>query len=82
LHQIGSSVATGDMLVEPCLHGVSQVHGLATEMDPGQTMLAFEVLADVPMVSGTADLADAEEPNQFFFGHDGGTKSRLIAQSR
>ncbi len=34
-------------------------------------MLTFEVFDDISVVRGTADLRDAEKPDQFLLGHDG-----------
>ena len=34
-------------MLEPLLHGICQIHGLSTEVNPGQAVLAFEVLNDV-----------------------------------
>jgi hypothetical protein len=61
------------MLLEPLPHGIRQVHGLSTKMNPGQAMHAFEVLDHVSAIRGIADLWDAEKPKQFLFRHDGGT---------
>ena len=73
LYQAGSSVAVGDMSLEPLFDGIRQVDRVAAEMNAGQAMIAFEVLGDVAVIPGTADLGDAEEPDQFLFCHDGGT---------
>jgi len=62
------------MLVQPDLHRIRKVDGLAAEMDPGQAVFAFEVLDHVVAVSSTADLWDTKETNEFLFGHDGGTR--------
>lgn len=51
-------------------HGIRQVHGLATEVDPGQAVLALEVLDHMPVVAGDTDLRNAEEADEFFLGHD------------
>jgi len=73
LYQNGASLATGDLLLEPLSYGVRQIHGLSAQVNAGQAVLAFEVLDHMSVVSGIADLRDAEEPDQFLLGHDGGT---------
>lgn len=55
------NVAAGDMILEPLSCRVCQVHGLSAEMNPGQAVLAFQVLNHVPVVCRVADLWDTEE---------------------
>ena len=70
LYQTERSVATGDMLLEPPRHGICQIQSLSTEVDSRQAVVAFEVLDDVAVVSGTADLGYSEETDQLFLGHE------------
>ena len=51
----------GDVLMQPGHRRIRQIHGLSAEMDPGQAVIAFEVLDYVPVVRGVADLRNAEE---------------------
>ena len=39
-------------------------------MDPRQTTCPFEVLNDMPIIPGTADIGYAEKADQFLFGHN------------
>jgi hypothetical protein len=66
----------GDTLLKPLLHGIRQIHGSSAKVNPGQAVLAFEVLNYVSVIFGTADLGDTEEPNQFVLRHDGGTGAK------
>lgn len=39
-------------------------------------MIAFEILDDMVVVCGAADLRDTEVEDQLFFGYDGGTRGK------
>jgi hypothetical protein len=73
LYQKVPSSTTNDALLEPLLDGFGQVHGLSTQVDPGQAVPAFEILNDVTVVGGSADLRNAEKADQFVFRHNGRT---------
>jgi hypothetical protein len=73
LYQTEPSVATGDLLLKPLLHRIRQVHGLSTEVNPGQAVRAFEILDHMSVIAGTADFRDLEESDQLVLSHDGGT---------
>jgi hypothetical protein len=81
LYQKGHSLTTGDALLEPLSDRVGEVHGLATEVNPGQAMHAFEILDDIVVIGSTADLEDAQKADQFLFGHDGGTGTECTCQA-
>jgi hypothetical protein len=72
LYQKGCSLTTGDTLLEPLPDRIGEVYGFATEVDPRQAVPAFEILNDMMVIRGAADLRDAEKPNQFSLGHDCG----------
>jgi hypothetical protein len=63
------------MIFKPRLHGICQVHGLTTKMNPGQTARAFKVLDHVSVVFGMADLWDTQESDELFLCHDTGTRN-------
>ena len=68
-------MTTGDLLLELLPDRIRRIHRLSAEMDTGQAVLAFEVLDYVSMVRGSANLRDTKEPDEFFFGHDGGART-------
>jgi hypothetical protein len=77
LYQIGGSVTTGDVLLEPLPDRIGQIHGFAAEVDPRQAVCTLEILDDVPVVLGTADLGDTQEADKFVLGHDGGAGKKV-----
>jgi hypothetical protein len=79
LYQTSHSVSTGDVTVKPLRYGIGQIHGFSTEVNPGQAVLAFEVLDDVPAILGTADFRDPEELDQFLLCHDGWIRTESAA---
>jgi hypothetical protein len=81
LYQTERLVATGDLLLKPMLYGISQIHSLSAEMNPRQAMRAFEVLDNVSVISGVADLRDTEKPNQFLFCHDAWTQDESTVRA-
>jgi hypothetical protein len=70
------------MIFKPRFHGICQVHGLTTEMNPGQTMLAFKVFDDMPVILCVTDFRDTEKPNQFLFYHDAGARDKFTVWAR
>ena len=66
------------MLLKPVPHRIREIHDLSAKVNLGQAVVAFEVLDDMPVVCGVADLRDTEKLDQFLFGHDGGTRDESV----
>jgi hypothetical protein len=73
LYQPEPLLTTGDAMLEPMSYRIRQVHGLSAHMNPGQAVHTFEILNDVVVIGGAADLRDAKKADQFLLGHNGGT---------
>ena len=82
LYQTERLVATGDLPLKPMLNGIGQIHSLSAEVNPRQAVLTFEVLDNVSVISGVADLRDTEKPNQFLFCHDAWTQDESTVRAR
>ena len=67
LYRNGPSLTTGDMLLEPLLHGVRQIHGPSAQINSRQAVCCvFQILDHISVICSNADFRNAEKPDQFF----------------